>query len=65
LATPAELAAIRQAVADLKAAMAGTDHRPIRDAIAALDRASYSVAEKLMNSTLQDALKDKKLSDVT
>ena len=64
LATPAELAAIRQAAADLKAAMAGTDHRPIRDAIAALDKASYSVAEKLMNSTLEGALKDKKLSDV-
>ena len=32
--------------------------------IAALDKASYGVAEKLMNSTLQDALKDKKLSDV-
>ena len=65
LATPAELAAIRQAAADLKAAMAGTDHRPIRDAIAALDKGSYSVAEKLMNSTLEGALKDKKLSDVT
>jgi chaperone protein DnaK len=65
LATPEELAAIRQAVADLKAAMAGTDYRAIRDAIAALDKASYSVAEKLMNSTLQEALKDKKLSDVT
>ncbi len=64
LATPEELAAIRQAIADLKAAMGGTNHRPIRDAIAALDKASYSVAEKLMNSTLQDALKDKKLSDV-
>ena len=64
LATPAELAAIRQAAADLKAAMAGTDHRPIRDAIAALDKASYSVAEKLMNSTLEGALKDKNLSDV-
>jgi chaperone protein DnaK len=64
LATPEELAAIRRAVADLKAAMAGADHRPIRDAIAALDKASYNVAEKLMNSTLQDALKDKKLSDV-
>ncbi|MEK6695456.1 MAG: molecular chaperone DnaK [Nitrospirota bacterium] len=64
LATPTELAAIRQAAADLKAAMSGTDHRPIRDAISALDKASYSVAEKLMNSTLEGALKDKKLSDV-
>ncbi len=65
LATPEELAAIRQASADLKAAMGGTDHRPIREAIAALDKASYSMAEKLMNSTLEGALKDKKLSDVT
>ena len=64
LATPAELAAIRQAMTDLKAAMAGTGHRPIRDAIAALAKTSYSVAEKLMNSTLEGALKDKKLSDV-
>jgi molecular chaperone DnaK (HSP70) len=64
LATPEELAATWQAVTNLKSAMAGTDHRPIRQAIEALDKASYSVAEKLMNSTLQDALKDKKLSDV-
>jgi len=65
LATPEELTAIRQAVVALTAAMAGTDHRPIRNAIAALDKASYSLAEKLMNNTLEGALKDKKLSDVT
>jgi molecular chaperone DnaK/molecular chaperone HscA len=65
LATPEELAAIRQAVADLNSAMAGTDHRAIRQAIEALDKASYGLAEKLMNNTLQGALKDKKLSDVT
>jgi chaperone protein DnaK len=65
LATPEELAAIRQAVTDLKSAMAGTDHRAIRQAIEALDKASYGLAEKLMNNTLQGALKDKKLSDVT
>jgi Fe-S protein assembly chaperone HscA len=65
LSTPEELAAIRHAVGALKAAMARADHRPIRDAIAALDKASYSVAEKLMNSTLEGALKDKKLTDVT
>ena len=33
------------------------------EAIEKLDKASYSLAEKLMNSTLQEALKDKKLSD--
>jgi molecular chaperone DnaK len=65
LATPEELAAIRQAVTDLKSAMAGADHRAIRRAIETLDKTSYGLAEKLMNSTLQEALKDKKLSDVT
>jgi len=65
LGTPEELAAIQEAVANLKSAMAGADHRAIRDAIEALNKASYSLAEKLMNSTLQEALKDKKLSDVT
>jgi chaperone protein DnaK len=64
LATPEELAAIQEAVANLKSAMAGVDHRAIRAAIEKLDKASYSLAEKLMNSTLQEALKDKKLSDV-
>ena len=65
LGTPEELAAIQEAVANLKSAMAGTDHRALRDAIEKLNKASYSLAEKLMNSTLQEALKDKKLSDVT
>src|SRR2546425_1177739 len=64
LATPEERAAVREAVANLKSAMAGADHRAIREAIDKLDKASYSLAEKLMNSTLQEALKDKKLSDV-
>jgi len=64
LATPEELAAIQEAVASLKSAMASADHRAIRAAIEKLDKTSYSLAEKLMNSTLQEALKDKKLSDV-
>src|SRR5881296_1659972 len=63
LATPGERTAIQEAVANLKSAMAGAGHRAIREAIEKLDKASYSLAEKLMNSTLQEALKDKKLSD--
>src|SRR5881409_2133851 len=63
LATPEERAAIQEAVANLTSAMAGADHRAIREAIEKLDKASFSLAEKLMNSTLQEALKDKKLSD--
>ena len=64
LATPEERAAIQEAVASLKSAMTSVDHRAIRAAIEKVDKASYSLAEKLMNSTLQEALKDKKLSDV-
>ncbi len=65
LATAEELTAIRKAAADLRSAMAGIDHRAIRQAIEALDKSSVGLAEKLMNSTLKDALQDKKLSDVT
>jgi len=64
LATPEELAAIQEAVASLKSAMTSVDHRAIRAAIEKVDKATHSLAEKLMNSTLQEALKDKKLSDV-
>ena len=64
LATPKELAAIQEAVASLKSAMTSVDHRAIRAAIEKVDKATHSLAEKLMNSTLQEALKDKKLSDV-
>jgi molecular chaperone DnaK len=63
-ATPEERTAIQEAVANLKSAMGGADPRAIRTANENLDKASYSLAEKLMNSTLQEALKDKKLSDV-
>jgi chaperone protein DnaK len=62
LVTPEELAAIRQAAAALTAAMEGDDHRPIREAIEALNKATYGLAERLMDRTLLEALKDKKLS---
>src|SRR2546425_2011137 len=64
LATPEERAALQEAAASLKSARTSVDHRAIRAAIEKGDKASYSLAEKLMNSTLQEALKDKKLSDV-
>jgi len=64
LVSAEELAAIQQAVATLKHAMTGDDHRPIRQAIEALDKASHHLAERLMDSTLQEALKDKKLSEI-
>jgi len=59
-----ELGRIRQAVTSLKQAMAGADHRPIREGIDVLNKASLGLAERLMDHTLQEALKDKKLSQI-
>ena len=64
LVTADELEGIRRAVAELKQTMAGDDHRTIRQAIEALNKASYPLAERLMDHTLQEALKDKKLSQI-
>jgi molecular chaperone DnaK len=64
LVTEEELKSIHAAVADLRKAMAGSDHRAIRDAIESLNKASYPLAERIMNATLQEALKDKKLSEI-
>jgi chaperone protein DnaK len=55
---------ITHTVDDLKASMAGSDHRAIRRNIEALNQASYGLAERLMDHTLQEALKDKKLSQI-
>ena len=59
-----ELEAIRQSAGALKEALTGDDHRKIRQSIEALNKASYPLAERLMNHSLQDALKDKKLSQI-
>jgi chaperone protein DnaK len=64
LVTPGEFDAIKQSVAALKQAMAGNDHRMIRQAIETLNKISYPLAERLMDHTLQEALKDKKLSQI-
>jgi molecular chaperone DnaK len=58
-------AAIEQAISDLKKAMTGRDHRQIRDRIDALNKASYGLAERLMDHSLEKALKDKKLSQLS
>jgi hypothetical protein len=51
-------------VAELKQAMTTKDHRKIRLAIERLNTTSYPLAERLMNHSLQEALKDKKLSQI-
>src|SRR5256712_43890 len=62
LTTSEEQEAIRQSAAELTQSLTGHDHRKIRQAIEALNKASSPLAERLMNHSLQDALKDKKLS---
>jgi molecular chaperone DnaK len=64
LITPDELDTIRQSVAALKQVMTQGDHRKIRQAIEELNKTSYPLAERLMNHSLQEALKDKKLSQI-
>ena len=61
---PGELEAIRQSAAELRQSLTGHDHRKIRQAIEELNKASYPLAERLMNHSLKDALKDKKLSQI-
>jgi molecular chaperone DnaK len=64
LVTPEELEAIRRSAAELKQAITTKDHRKIRVAIEGLNTTSYPLAERLMNHSLQEALKDKKLSQI-
>src|SRR2546427_2419268 len=64
LTTSEEQETIRQSAAELRQSLTGHDHRKIRQAIEALNRASSPLAERLMNHSLQDALKDKKLSQM-
>jgi Fe-S protein assembly chaperone HscA len=64
LIAPDEMEAIRQSVATLKHVTTQGDHRKIRQAIEELNKTSYPLAERLMNHSLQEALKDKKLSQI-
>jgi chaperone protein DnaK len=56
-----EIAAIRSALAALEAAKAGEDHRTIRARIADTEQATHHLAEVLMDTTLKEALQNKKL----
>ena len=59
-----ERAAIDGAVAELKSLMAGEDYKKIREVIDQLNQATYHLAEILMDSAVQAALKGKKLNEV-
>ena len=60
-----ETARIRQALTTLASAAEGSDHRAVRTAIGELEQATHHLAEVLMDTSLKEALQNKKLSQVT
>jgi molecular chaperone DnaK len=65
----AEIGAAERRVIDnsataLRASMAGTDYKDVRQRIDDLNQATTNLAEILMNSALQTALEGKRLEDV-
>jgi len=59
-----ETAAIRATMAALESARTGEDHRAIRAGIGDVEKATHHLAEVLMDTTLKEALQNKKLSDL-
>ncbi len=64
LIDPAETTRIKAAWADLDLAKAGEDHRAIRARIADLEQVTHHLAEVLMDSSLKEALQNRKLSEL-
>ena len=60
-----ELSAIRTAIAEVAAAKSGDDHKAIRAKMAGLETATHHLAEVLMDTSLKEALENKKLSEIT
>jgi Fe-S protein assembly chaperone HscA len=56
-----EREALTAAIAQLKAAYEGADHKLIRDQIEALDKAGHTLAENMMNTAVRGALKGTKI----
>jgi hypothetical protein len=63
-AQPDERAAIEPLVAKLETAVAAIDHNRIRDVIDELNEASTPLAQRLMDSSIRDALSQKRVSDL-
>jgi molecular chaperone DnaK len=59
-----ERAAIRNALAEVRSAVASEDHRAIREKIKELDEASRHLAEEIMDGAVLAALKNRKASEV-
>jgi len=60
-----ERSGIRTSMAALDSAKAGTDHKLIRARITELEQSTHHLAEVLMDTSLKEALQNKKLSDLT
>ncbi|MBI3604248.1 MAG: molecular chaperone DnaK [Nitrospirae bacterium] len=60
----AETTAIKAALAALETARSGDEHREIRARIADLEKATHHLAEVLMDTSLKEALQNKKLSEL-
>ncbi|GKS59827.1 chaperone protein DnaK [Nitrospira sp.] len=65
LITAEETARIREVLSTLANAAHGSDHRAVRTAIGELEQATHHLAEVLMDTSLKEALQNKKLSQVT
>jgi len=59
-----EMAAIKAALAALEAAKGGDNHKIVRARIADLEKATHHLAEMLMDTSLKEALENKKLSEL-
>jgi len=59
-----ETAMIRASLAALEAAKGTDDHRAIRARIADVEKATHHLADVLMDTTLKEALQNKKLSEL-
>jgi molecular chaperone DnaK (HSP70) len=60
-----ELAAIQTSLADLDHARLSDDHKIIRSRIQEVEKATHHFAELLMDSSLKEALHNRKLSEMT
>ncbi|MCH7566335.1 MAG: molecular chaperone DnaK [Nitrospirae bacterium] len=59
-----EKAAIQESLATLETARTGEDHRVIRARITDVEKATHHLAEVLMDTTLKEALQNKKLTEI-
>jgi hypothetical protein len=65
LVTEEDLSSIKTAMAAVEAAKSESDHKAIRAKMAGLEMATHHLAEVLMDTSLKEALENKKLSELT